>query len=180
MTLLDPVHEWDHAQGPADAALTLVEYGDYECPACGRLFYLLKDLQADSDLRLRLVYRHYPLSGIHKHAQLAAEASEAASAQGRFWEMHELLFENQGALKRDDLLRYAGQLDLDVDRFEKELKAGTYHEAVRQDFIAGVQNGVNGTPGLFLNGVREQGEFDEQHVRAILGIPLTGRAGNDR
>lgn len=170
MMLVDPVHDWDHIRGPADAKLTLVEYGDYECPACGKLFLVLRDLQART-AGLRLVYRHYPLSGIHKHAEMAAEAAEAAGAQGRFWEMHDLLFEHQNALKLKDLVRYAGQLCLDVDRFTRELKDGTYHERVRQNFIAGVQNGVNGTPGLFLNGVREQGVFDEPHVREILDLP---------
>jgi protein-disulfide isomerase len=170
MMLLDPIHEWDQTRGSADSRLTLVEYGDYECPACGALFVVLRDLQAHT-AELRLVYRHYPLSGIHKHAEMAAEAAEASGAQGRFWEMHDLLFEHQNALKLDDLVRYAGQLGLDVDRFKRELKDGTYHERVRQNFIAGVQNGVNGTPGLFLNGVREQGVFDEQHVREILGLP---------
>jgi len=172
MLLLDPVHEWDHTRGPADAFKTLVEYGDYECPECGRVFGLLRDLQAHTR-GLRLVYRHYPLSGIHKHAQLAAEAAEAANAQGRFWEMHDLLFEHQNAVKQEDLVQYARQLHLDVARFERELKEGTYREKVRQNFIAGVQNGVNGTPGLFLNGVREQGKFDEAHVREILGLPPT-------
>jgi protein-disulfide isomerase len=170
MMLLDPVHDWDHIRGPSDAPRTLVEYGDYECPSCGDLFVVLRDLQLQT-AGVRLVYRHYPLSGIHKRAEMAAGAAEAASAQGKFWEMHDLLFENQNALKLDDLVRYAGQLELDVDRFKRELKDGTYHERVRQNFIAGVQNGVNGTPGLFLNGVREQGAFDQQHVRDILGLP---------
>jgi protein-disulfide isomerase len=169
--LLDRVHEWDHARGPEEAPFTLVEYGDYECPDCGRLFGILRDLQGLLNGRLRLVYRHYPLSGIHKHAQMAAEAAEAAGAQGRFWEMHDLLFENQGALAPNVAIRYAEQLALDVDRFRRELKQGTHRERVRQNFIAGVQNGVNGTPGLFLNGIRERGLFDERYVRDLLGMP---------
>ena len=167
--LLDPVRAWDHVKGPEDAQFTLVEYGDYECPDCGRLFDTLHRLQSELSSRLRLVYRHYPMSGIHKQAQMAAEAAEAAGAQGRFWEMHEILFQHQQALKRDDLLRYAAQLTLDADRFKRELKQETYAEQVRKNFIAGVQNGVNGTPGLFLNGVRQQGVFDEAFVRALLG-----------
>jgi len=169
MKLLNPVHEWDHTTGPAEAQFTLVEYGDYQCSNCGRLFGVLRHLQAELGSRLRVVYRHYPLSGVHKQAQAAAEAAEAAGAQGRFWEMHDLLFENQGALERKHLLNYAERLALDVDRFRQELKAETYGERVRKDFIAGVQNGVKGTPGLFLNGVRELGEFDERRVRALLG-----------
>ena len=164
-TLLDPVRDWDHVKGAADAAFTLVEYGDYECPACGQLF---QTLQQAWNPRWRLVYRHYPMSGVHKRAQQAAEAAEAAGAQGRFWEMHELLFLNQTNLQRDDLVRYATQLDLDVERFRQELKQQTYADRVRRNFIAGVQNGVNGTPGLFLNGVRQQGVFDEAFVRSLL------------
>src|SRR5882724_6833141 len=114
LLLLNPVHDWDHIRGPADAAYTLVEYGDYECPACGRLFGTLQSVQQEFGTRLRLVYRHYPLSGIHKHAQMAAEAAEAAGAQGHFWEMHDLLFQHQDALDEKHLLRYAEQLGLDV------------------------------------------------------------------
>ena len=168
LMLLNPVHQWDHIRGPADAPLTLVEYGDYECPDCGHLYGILQDLQQEFSTRLRLVYRHYPLSGIHKHAEMAAEAAEAAGAQGRFWEMHDLLFQHQDALDEKDLLRYAGQLGLDVDRFHRELKQGSNAERVQQDFIAGVQNGVNGTPGLFLNGVRQPGPFDQPALIALL------------
>ena len=171
MTLLDPVREWDHVRGPDNAPFTLVEYGDYECPDCGRLSKVLRKLQDKLDQRLRLVYRHYPLSGIHKHAEMAAEAAEAAGTQGGFWEMRDLLFENQHALDKHHLIKYAEQLGLDVDRFQRELDVGTHRERVRQNFIAGVQNGVNGTPGLFLNGVREQGTFDEQYVRNLLSAP---------
>ena len=158
--LLLPIHDEDHVRGPASAAFTLVEYGDYECPDCGRLFYIIRDLQASLGERLRIVYRHYPLSGIHPHAQEAAEAAEAAGAQGRFWEMHDLLFENQNALKRKDLITYSERLGLDSERFRLELKRGVYSDVVREDFRRGVQNGVYGTPGLFLNGVRHDGAWD--------------------
>jgi protein-disulfide isomerase len=168
LLLLNPVHERDHFRGPADSPFTLVEYGDYQCPDCGLLFGSLQTVQQDFGTRLRLVYRHYPLSGIHKQAQLAAEAAEAAGAQGRFWEMHDLLFQNQAALEHKHLLQYAERLKLDVDRFRHELAQGTYVERVRQDFIAGVQNGVNGTPGLFLNGVRQPGTFDQPTFIALL------------
>ena len=168
LLLLNPVHEWDHIRGPADATYTLVEYGDYQCPDCGLLFETLQNVQREFGARLRLVYRHYPLSGIHKHAQMAAEAAEAAAAQECFWDMHDLLFQHQDALEQKHLLRYAEQLKLDVDRFRRELKQETHLERVRQDFIAGVQNGVNGTPGLFLNGVRQPGAFDQRALKALL------------
>jgi protein-disulfide isomerase len=166
--LLLPIQPWDHVRGPEDAPFTLVEYGDYECPACGKLYVLLRDLQAGLASKLRVVYRHYPYSGIHKHAQKAAEAAEAAGAQGKFWEMHDLLFEHQDALREKDLLKYAGQLGLDRERFRHELNGDTYAERVRENFRAGVQNGVFSTPGLFLNGVRQTGQWDETRLRGAL------------
>jgi protein-disulfide isomerase len=158
----------DHTRGPEDAPYSLVEYGDYECPGCGRLYVILRDLQQDIASRLRIVFRHYPLSGLHHHAQQAAEAAEAAGAQGKFWEMHTLLFERQQALRTQDLIRYAEELTLDVERFRDELKTGMYSERVRADFLAGVQNGVYGTPGLFLDGVRYDGEWDKESLRSLL------------
>jgi len=146
LALLDPIHEWDHVRGPENTAFTLVEYGDYECPDCGRLFGVLRAVQAEFGARLRLVYRHYPLAGIHKHAELAAEAAEAAGAQGRFWEMHDLLFENQHALEKKALIGYAERLGLDAGRFRRELKEGTYHERVRQNFLAGAPLTLLSTP----------------------------------
>jgi protein-disulfide isomerase len=166
--LLLPIHDEDHVQGPASAGLTLVEYGDYECPDCGRLFEIIRNLQTTLGERLRIVYRHYPLSGIHPQAQEAAEAAEAAGAQGRFWEMHDLLFQNQDALKPKDLLAYGERLSLDLNRFRGELKKGMYRELVREDFRRGVQNGVYGTPGLFLNGVRHNGAWDHDTLLQTL------------
>jgi protein-disulfide isomerase len=166
--LLLPIRPLDHAHGPEDAPYMLVEYGDYECPDCGRLYVTLRDLRRDSASRLRFVFRHYPLSGIHHHAQQAAEAAEAAGAQGKFWEMHTLLFERQAALHTKDLIHYAGELNLDVERFRNELKNQIYSETVRADFIAGVQNGVNHTPGLFLNSVRYDGNLDRESLRILL------------
>ena len=159
-TLLVPVQDDDHVHGPVSASLTLVEYGDYECPDCGRLFEIIRDLQVALGERLRIVYRHYPLSGVHPHAQEAAEAAQAAGAQGRFWEMHDSLFKNQDALKRNNLLTYAESLALDMDRFSAALKKQIYRERVREDFRRGVENGVYGTPGLFLNDVRHAGVWD--------------------
>ena len=162
--LLLPIRPSDHVHGPEDALYTLVEYGDYECPDCGRLYVILRDLQKEMPSRLRTVYRHYPRSGVHPHAQQAAEAAEAAGTQDKFWEMHTLLFERQQDLRTKDLNRYAEQLALDVERFRHELKNETYRERVRADFMAGVQNGVYGTPGLFLNGVRYDGQWDRESL----------------
>jgi formate-nitrite transporter family protein len=168
--LLLPIQPSDHVHGPEDAAFTLVEYGDYECPDCGRLYVILRDLQSEIASRLRIVFRHYPLSGIHHHAQQAAEAAEAAGVQGKFWEMHALLFERQPALHTKDLIRYAEELTLDVERFRLELKNQTHSDRVRADFVAGVQNGVYHTPGLYLNGVRYDNEWDRESLLSRLRI----------
>jgi formate-nitrite transporter family protein len=165
--LLLPIQPDDHVAGSPDALYTLVEYGDYECPDCGRLFATIQALRSQiGDDQIRLVFRHYPLSGIHPHAQQAAEAAEAAGAEGRFWDMHNLLFANQNALKTRDLYRYGEQLSLDTHRFRDELKRRIYEERVREDFRRGVANGVYGTPGLFINGIRYNGELDVNSVRS--------------
>jgi formate-nitrite transporter family protein len=163
------IHPEDHLQGPPDAPYTLIEYGDYQCPGCGRLFAVIRDLQAELGNMLRIAYRHYPFSGIHPQAQLAAEAAEAAGAQTRFWEMHDLLFHNQDALAPKDLHRHAEQIGLDIKRFRDELKARRYHNVVNEHFRRGVQDGVYGTPGLFINGIRCAGglDFDALHARIV-------------
>jgi protein-disulfide isomerase len=158
--LLLPIQPDDHVQGSSEARYTLVEYGDYECPDCGRLFVTIRELYAQLPGDVRLVFRHYPRSGIHPHAQQAAEAAEAANAQARFWEMHDVLFANQNALRAKDLYRYAEQLSLDTERFRRELKDRVYEDRVREDFRRGVENGVYGTPGLFINGIRYDGGLD--------------------
>jgi protein-disulfide isomerase len=162
--LLLPIQPNDHVQGPADARLTLVEYGDYECPACGSLFVTISQLHEKLNHSVRVVYRHYPLSGIHPQAQLASEAAEAAGAQGKFWEMHDLLFQNQNALAEKFLMVYAQRLALDVNRFRKDLKGRTFESVVRDDFKRGVANGVYGTPGLFVNGVRYSGLLEADPI----------------
>jgi protein-disulfide isomerase len=166
--LLLPIQEDDHTQGSDDARYTLVEYGDYDCPACGNLFVTIRGLHDRLGDQLRLVFRHYPRSGVHPHAEQAAEAAEAAGAQGRFWEMHGLLFSHQNALGTKDLFSYAKQLSLDEKRFHKELKARLYEDRVREDFRRGVANGVYGTPALFINGVRYDGEQDSATLLARL------------
>jgi protein-disulfide isomerase len=158
--LVVPVSERDHTSGPADAPVTLVEYGDYECLYCGQAYPIVKALQSRLGRRLRFAYRHFPLAEIHPLALGAAEAAEAAAAQGQFWEMHDLLYENQPALGESDLVRYAEQLELDVARFVNELARHTYEGRVREDFMSGVRSGVNGTPTFFINGIRHDGPWD--------------------
>ena len=161
-TLTLPVGKRDHIQGPVDAPVTLVEYGDYECPHCGRAYPIIKAIQRRMGARLRFVYRNFPLRESHPHAQQAAEAAEAAGAQGKFWEMHDRLFDRQFALDGEYLIEYAGDLGLDVARFRKELGSGVYEPRVREDFRSGVTSGVNGTPTFFINGVRydDSSEFE--------------------
>jgi len=163
--LLLPIQAEDHVEGSPNARYTLVEYGDYECPDCGRLFITIRQLRKQfGEDAVRLVFRHYPLSGIHVRAQQAAEAAEAAAGQSRFWEMHDLLFEHQRALRTKDLYRYADQLGLDTKRFRAELTARLYEDRVREDFRRGVANGVYRTPGLFINGIRYNGGLDSDSI----------------
>jgi protein-disulfide isomerase len=167
-TLLVPVGAHDHSQGPVNAPMTLVEYGDLECPHCGRAYPIVKAVQRRLGKRLRFVFRHFPLTEIHPHAQHAAEAAEAAAAQGKFWEMHDRLFERQFALDDDQLIEHARELGLDASRVARELAAHTYKPRVRDDFMSGVRSGVNGTPTFFVNGVRHDDPWEEDILTAAL------------
>jgi protein-disulfide isomerase len=166
--LVLPVAGRDHVLGPENAPAVLVEYGDFECPYCGMAYPIVKEVQRRLGRQVRFAFRHFPLAEIHPRAQPAAEAAEAASAQGKFWEMHDLLFENQKALADPDLLRYAGALGLDSTRFVNELAGGTWESRVREDFMSGVRSGVNGTPTFFVNGVRHDGSWDADSLLEAL------------
>jgi protein-disulfide isomerase len=166
--LVLPVGARDHDQGPADAAVTLVEYGDYECPHCRRAYPIVKQVQNVMHGRLRFVFRNFPLRESHPHAQHAAEAAEAAGAQGKFWEMHDRLFERQFALEDENLIEYARDLGLDVERFAEELANGVYQPRVREDFRSGVMSGVNGTPTFFVDGARYDDGWDLAPLVAAL------------
>ena len=155
-----PVGPRDHAQGPADAPVTLVEYGDYECPHCGRAHPIVKDVQSRLGATLRFVFRNFPLRESHPHAEHAAEAAEAGAAQGQFWEMHDTLFEHQRRLDDASLVSYAQALGLDTATFEQELRDHVHAARVREDFRSGVRSGVNGTPTFFINGVRFDDSWD--------------------
>ena len=155
-----PVGPRDHVRGPATAPLTVLEYGDYECPYCGAAHPVLNEVQRIMGPRLRFAYRHFPLTQIHAHAYQAAEAAEAAGAQGRFWEMHDLLYVNQRRLTVPDLLAYAQALELDLERFAADLSEHRHAPKLREDFLSGVRSGVNGTPTLFINGVRYDRGYD--------------------
>ncbi len=158
----------DHIQGPADAAVTLVEYGDYECPYCGAAYPIIKEVQARMGERLRFVFRNFPITTSHPHAEQAAEAAEAAASQGRFWQMHDLLYENQKRLRDQDLRAYARALGLDVEPFDKELAEHAHAERVREDFMSGVRSGVNGTPTFYINAARHDDSYDIETLLAAL------------
>jgi protein-disulfide isomerase len=167
--LTQPVGDDDHVQGPTEAPVTIVEYGDFECSFCGQAYPIVKAIQQRLGDRLRFVFRNFPLSEAHPHAQHAAEVAEAAGAQGKFWEMHDLLYERQQALEDADLVTYAGEIGLDVQRVARELEAGTWTPRVRAHFRSGVRSGVNGTPTFFINGERFDGDWtDERQFEAAL------------
>jgi protein-disulfide isomerase len=147
----------DHIQGPIEAPFALVEYGDYQCPYCGDAYPMVKAIQERLGDKLCFAFRNFPLATMHPHAEHAAEAAEAAAEQGKFWEMHDILFENQSALEDDDLAQYAESLGLDSERLMGEVRSGAYALRVKEDFRGGARNGVNGTPTFFVNGVRYDG-----------------------
>jgi protein-disulfide isomerase len=165
-TPVDP--ERDHVRGPEEAPVTLVEYGDYECPYCGRAEGTIRELLQAFSEELRYVYRHLPLVEVHPHAELAAEAAEAAGAQGRFWEMHDLLFANQRALEPADLRARAAQLELDVERFWEEVRSRVHARRVTEDVRSADESGVAGTPTFFINGRRHRGAHDVETLTAAI------------
>jgi Na+/H+ antiporter NhaA len=163
----------DHIRGPEDAPVTLVEYGDFECPYCGRAEGAIRELLASFGDEVRYVWRHLPLNDVHPHAQLAAEAAEAASAQGRFWEMHDVLLGHQGALSTSHLSAYAEELGLDGARLLEDLRQRRYEPRVSDDVASADESGVSGTPTFFVNGRRHYGAYDmatlTDTVRAVRG-----------
>jgi protein-disulfide isomerase len=158
----------DHVLGPADAPVTLVEYADFECPFCGRAFPELKRVLHDLGQRVRFVFRHFPMIEEHPYAESAAEVAEAAGTQGKFWEMHDLLFRRQPALDHDHLLAYVRELGLDAARVERELERHAHRARVREDFQSGLDSGVSGTPMFFINGRRHEEPGDARTLRAAL------------
>jgi len=163
-----PRADRDHLQGPIDAPIRLVEYGDYECPYCGEAYPVVKAIQERLGNRLCFAFRNFPLVNSHPHAQHAAEAAEAAGAQGRFWEMHDLLYENQDALEDDDLTEYALKLGLDSDRLISQVLAGAHAARILEDFRSGARLDVNGTPSFFINGPRYDGSPEFEDLLAAL------------
>jgi len=168
---VDP--ERDHIRGPEDAPVTLLEYGDFECPYCGQAELTIRELLTSFGEDVRYVWRHTPLNDVHQYAQLAAEAAEAAAAQGAFWEMYDTLLSHQGELRREDVARYAGELGLDAARVMEELRRRVHAPRVSEDVASADESGVSGTPTLFVNGRRHYGAYDiatlSDAVRAARG-----------
>lgn len=178
MTQLTPiVNDNDNFLGYPGASIELVEYGDYECPHCGRAYPIVKNIQQQLGGDVRFVFRNFPLSKIHPHAFGAAVATEAAGLQGKFWEMHDMVFENQKTLADDRLLHFADRLGLDQERFQSDLQQEALIAKVEQDFESGLRSGVNRTPTFFINGQKYEGEWSDdqllQYLKSMMdGMPL--------
>jgi protein-disulfide isomerase len=168
MALRIPVSEQDHIQGDEDAPITLVEYGDYECPHCGRAYPIVKKVQKHFGKRLRFVFRNFPLTESHPHAESAAEVAEWAGTQNKFWEMHDGLFENQDSLGGPLYVEIAEDLALDPRALRKSLEGREFAGRVRADFSGGARSGVNGTPTFFINGRRHDASFDYDTLLAAI------------
>ena len=168
MSLRIPVRPEDHIEGEADAPCTLVEYGDYQCPHCGRAYPIVKRVQKHFGKRLRFVFRNFPLNEIHPFAETAAESAEFAAEGGKYWEMHDALFENQSRFSPSFFPELAQKLGLDAEGLKAALTQGKYRAHVKSDFMSGARSGVNGTPTFFINGQRLDGSWDyEDLVGAI-------------
>lgn len=163
--------ERDHIQGPIDAPSALIEYGDYECSFCGEVYPIIKAIQDRLGDNLCFAFRNFPLANVHPHAEHAAQVAEAAAVQGKFWEMHDMLYQNQGALNDEHLAEYATALGLDARGLIAEVQAGSHIARVREDFKSGVRGGVNGTPSFFINGVRYDGAHDLDALLAAVTQP---------
>jgi protein-disulfide isomerase len=175
-TLRVPVTQHDHVRGPANAPVTLVEYGDYECPHCRLAHPIVNAVRQHFARQLRFVFRHFPLSQIHPNAETAAESAEFAGAHGRFWEMHDGIYENQDRLGLPLLFALVRTLGLSELELQSALASGEYDPRLRADFLGGVRSGVNGTPSFFINGERHDGSYAFDDLVAAIELRLERRA----
>ena len=165
----------DHVRGDPDAPVELLEYGDYECPYCGLAHPIVQELERSMGQLFRFAFRNFPLAQIHPHARNAAYAAEAAGMQGRFWEMHDTLYDNQQHLTDRDLLAYAQALGLDIRQFIADMGSPEVAQKVRDDFMSGVRSGVNGTPTFFINGQRHDGSYQLEALAVAIGRAAQAR-----
>lgn len=166
--LVLPVSERDHIRGPANARVTLVEYGDYQCPYCGMANSITDRIRRELGNDLRFVFRNFPLTEVHPHAEHAAEIAEAAGMHDKFWEMHDLLYAHQDALGDQHLAEYVTLLGIPTTEVKRALAQHAYMDRVREDFMSGVRSGVNGTPTFFINGVRHDGSYERDVLLAAI------------
>ena len=171
--LRTPITKSDHVRGPESAPITLVEYGDYECPHCALAHPIVDRVQVYFSGRMRFVFRHFPMTEVHPHAEIAAESAEFAGAAGLFWDMHDALFANQSRLSLPTIFLIAEQLGLTETALRNALETGQYRNKVRSDFMGGIRSGVNGTPTFFINGVRHDGSYDYASLVAGIQMRLT-------
>lgn len=172
-----PVDEMDHVQGEPKAPITFIEYGDYQCTFCGAAQTMIKSLQSHFGAQMRFVFRNFPLIHSHRYAVAAALAAEAAGLQGRFWEMHDFLYENQTALEPEDLIEYAEKLKLDLRRFQRDMSDEKLLVRIRQDYESGERSGVDATPAYFVNGVKYTGAYKlselKRYIEGLLGSSIS-------
>ena len=162
MAKLKPaVNSNDHVQGNQNAIIELVEYGDYQCPHCGHAYPIIKNMQKELGNKIKFIFRNFPLSEIHPNAMNAAVAAEVASSQNKFWEMHDIIFENQDFLSDVNLVKYAAKLGLNIEQFEADFEKPKYFKKVEADFESGIRSGVNGTPSFFISGEKFDGSLEE-------------------
>ena len=166
--LILPVSERDHIRGPASAPVTLVEYGDYECPYCGLANPIVDEIRRELGDGLRFVFRNFPLSEVHPHSEHAAEIAEAAGTHQKFWEMHDMLYAHQDALDDRHLAEYLALLGVPTSEVKRALAQHDYLDRVREDFMSGVRSGVNGTPTFFINGLRHDGSYERNELLAAI------------
>lgn len=170
--LTPAVNSTDHIYGNIHAPLELVEYGDYECPFCGRAYPIVKNIQEKLGPDMKFVFRNFPLRKIHPHAYPAAVATEAAALQGKFWEMHNIIFENQKTLEPENILVFANTLGLDIERFQKDILDESLFLKARKDFESGMRSGVNRTPTFFINGKKFNGDWSQNELFKYLECEL--------
>jgi protein-disulfide isomerase len=169
--LIIPVNMFDHIFGETSASLELVEYGDYECPYCGRAYPIVKNIQQQLGRELKFVFRNFPLRKIHPNSFMASAATEAAGLQDKFWEMHDIIFENQRTLDAENIFLFADKLGLDIERFKNDMKLEPLIKKVESDFESGLRSGVNRTPTFFINGKKYDGDWGKgQLLQDLKGL----------
>jgi protein-disulfide isomerase len=178
MTQLIPaVNNKDHVYGHSSALIELVKYGDYECPYCGAAYHVVKEIQAKLQGKLKFVFRDFPLTKIHPNAFLAAAATEAAALQSKFWEMHDILFENQKTLSVDNIFLFADNIGLNITEFQSDLQQNSTSEKVNRDFLSGLRSGVNKTPTFYVNGERYNGDWKHGELLSFLLDEINNKPG---